>query len=457
MHWEIQWGLQAASNMVVAGTRQATMVLKVVDMRCIARGVCRHPMAGNCGRRMMGLRVGWRSSSDIIWKLENDLLRLGGVYVNVKVVLRCANSSISNMLEMLHMWGMLIGASRQRCLMDVRWVDSTLRIILMHLRDLIVLHVAASTLLRVTWNVMMDMRMNNVASTILLSISDLIIYLNASLLLVLSIVVALLVFIRDQLWLTINFSLSILARLKATEEWARMIARSIIALVLISWRLNLGSDIRLLLLLPFHDVLKKLHTFLHAVSLLRAINSVRLTSQHYRCIWLMADRGRRYHLLAVDVLLTRHNIHMLLFLVESLLVCASLIKELFLLRVCFHLCSLFNLPLTWWLYFTLLLLQYLLWKLLYVLLQPSLTLQGLGKFMSFGSFLRSYHLLASFIIWLSRSLAFVFVTLEKIDEFLEVIVVCRNALLLLGTSCNSFFSYQPTLLIQTLQIETFKI
>lgn len=65
---------------------------------------------------------------------------------------------------------------------------------------------------------MMDMRMNNVASTSLLAISDLIVYLYSSLLFVVSIIVALLVLIRDHLGLTIDLTLSILARLKATEE-----------------------------------------------------------------------------------------------------------------------------------------------------------------------------------------------------------------------------------------------
>lgn len=132
MYWEIQRGLQAASHVVVGGTRQATMVLEVVDVRCVTRGIRRHAMACHCGRRVVSLRVGWGTSADIIRKLEYDLLRLGRVDVNIEVVLRCTDRPITTMLEMLQMWGMLVGASRQRCLMDVRWVASTLRIILVH-------------------------------------------------------------------------------------------------------------------------------------------------------------------------------------------------------------------------------------------------------------------------------------------------------------------------------------
>lgn len=123
-----------------------------------------------------------------------------------------------------------------------------------------------------------------------------------------------------------------------------MITGSVITLVLISWRLHLGSNVGLLLLLPFHDVLKKLHTFLHAIALFHSIRDIRLTSLGQRSIWLVAERGMHIHRLVIQILLVGQNIYLLLFLVESLLICAPFVKELFLLGVGFHLRSLFNLP-----------------------------------------------------------------------------------------------------------------
>lgn len=124
-----------------------------------------------------------------------------------------------------------------------------------------------------------------------------------------------------------------------------MITGSVITLVLISWRLHLGSNVGLLLLLPFHDVLKKLHTFLHAIALFYSIRDIRLTSLGQRSIWLVAERGMHIHGLVIQVLLVGQNIYLLLFLIESLLICAPFVKKLFLLGVGFHLRSLFNLPL----------------------------------------------------------------------------------------------------------------
>lgn len=199
--------------MMVGSARQTATMVEMVDVGCVSWRTCGHAVACHCRRWMMGLRVGWGTLTNNVWKLENYLLWLGRIDMDIEVVLRSTYVSFATMLEMLQMWSMLVSASWQRCLVDMRWVASTLRIILMHLRHRVVLHVSSCTLLRMAWNMMMDMWMYNVASTSLLTISDLVVHLNASLLIIMSVVVTLLIFIWNHLRLTIIFTLSILARL----------------------------------------------------------------------------------------------------------------------------------------------------------------------------------------------------------------------------------------------------
>lgn len=149
---------------------------------------------------------------------------------------------------------------------------------------------------------MMNMWVHNVTSNVLLPISDLVVYLYAILLIMVRIVVALLIFIRNYLGLTIVFTLSILARLQPTEKRPGMITRPV-TLVLINRSLNLRSTIRLLLL-AFHDnILKKLNSFLHAISLVQPIGVSWLSSLSEVCIRLLILRGIDIHRLMVHILL----------------------------------------------------------------------------------------------------------------------------------------------------------
>jgi hypothetical protein len=317
--------------------------MKVVHVGSIPWRVGGHAMSSHCLWSVVSLGVCWRTPASNIWKLEYYLLRLWGIYVNIEVILWSAYVSFTSMLEMLHMWGMLIGASWQRCLVNVRWVTSTLCVILMHLGH-IVLHVASSTLLRMTRNMMMYMWMNNV-TCYSLPISDLIIHLYAILLVMVRIVVALLVFIRNHLRLTIIFTLTILTRLQSTKKGTGMITRS----VLINRRWDLRSTIGLLLL-AFHDnILKKLNSFLHAISLIQPIWVAWLPSLSKGCIRGLILRGIKIHRLMVHILLVIWCINLLLVLIESFLVCSPLAKELFLLGISFHLSSFFYLSFPWWL------------------------------------------------------------------------------------------------------------
>lgn len=329
---------------MVGCTWQTTAMMKVVHVGSIPWRACWHTMSSYCLRCVVGLRVCWRTPTSDVWKLENYLLRLWRIYVDIEVILWSAYVSFTSMLVMLQMWSMLIGTSRQRCLVNMRWVATTLSIILMHLRH-IVLHVASSTLLRMSRNMMMYMWMDNVTSNCLLPFSDLVVHLYAILLIMVRIVVALLVFIRNQLRLTIIFTLTILGRLQSTEKWSRMVARPV-SLILINRCLNLRSTIGLLLL-AFHDnILKKLNSFLHTISLIQPIR-VTWLSLSEGCIRLL--RSIKIHRLMVQVLLIIWCINLLLIMIKSFLVCSPLAKELFLLGKNFHLCSFFNLSFSWWL------------------------------------------------------------------------------------------------------------
>lgn len=332
---------------MVGSTRQTTAMMKMVNVRSISWGASGHAMS--CLRWVVSLGVCWWTPTYHVWKLENYLLRLWRINVDIEIVLWSPYISITTMLEMLHMWCMLISASRQRCLMNVRWVAATLSIILMHLRHRIVLHVAPTTLLRMSRNMMMYMWMDNVTSTVLLTISELVVYLYARLLILVRIIIALLIFIRNQLRLTIIFSLSILARLQSTKKWPRMIARPV-SLILIDWSLNLRSGIGVLLL-AFHDnILKKLDSFLHAISLIQPIGLAWLPSLSESCIGLLILRLINFHRLVIQLLLlVIWNINLLLVPVKGFLVCALLGKELFLLGISLHLSSFFYLSFPWWL------------------------------------------------------------------------------------------------------------
>ena len=105
---------------------------------------------------------------------------------------------------------------------------------------------------------MMDMRMNNMtAVSSLLPLTHLVIDLDSILLLIVSIIVALLVLIRNHLRLSIYLSLRILATwlLQSTKEGSRMIGGAVASTVilLVARCLYLRPDI---LLLAFHDILK---------------------------------------------------------------------------------------------------------------------------------------------------------------------------------------------------------
>ena len=262
---------------MVSRTWQTASMIRMMNVGSISWRACRHAMSSHCLRCVVSLGVCWRApSTRHIWKLENDLLRLWRIYMDIEVVLWSANVSFTWMLEMLHVRSMLICTSRQRCLMNVRWIAPTLSIIRMNLRH-IVLHIPASVLLRMTWNMMMNMWVHNVTSNGLLTISDLVVYLYAILLIMMRIIVTLLIFIWNYLGLTIIFTLSILAWLQSTEKRPGMIARPV-TLVLINWSLNLRSAIGLLLL-AFHDnILKKLNSFLHTISFIQPIGVGWLTS-----------------------------------------------------------------------------------------------------------------------------------------------------------------------------------
>lgn len=310
---------------MVSRTWQTASMIRMMNVGSISGRACGHAMSSHCLRCMVSLGVCWRApSTRHIWKLENDLLRLWRIYMDIEVVLWSAYVSFTCMLEMLHVRSMLICTSRQWCLMNVRWIPPTLSIIRMNLRH-IVLHIASSALLRMTWNMMMNMWVHNVTSNGLLPISDLVVYLYAILLIMMRIIVTLLIFIWNYLGLTIIFTLSILAWLQSTEKRPGMIARSV-TLVLINWSLNLRSAIGLLLL-AFHDnILKKLNSFLHTISLIQPIGFGWLTSLSEVCIRLLILRGIKIHHLIVHVLLVIWCINLILVLIESFLVCASLAK-----------------------------------------------------------------------------------------------------------------------------------
>jgi hypothetical protein len=117
---------------------------------------------------------------------------------------------------------------------------------------------------------MMDMRMNNMTTvSSLLPLTHLVIDLDSILLLIVSIIVALLVLIRNHLRLSIYLPLRILATwlLQSTKEGSRVIGGAVASTVilLVARCLHLRPNI---LLLAFHNVLKQLHSLLHAITLL---------------------------------------------------------------------------------------------------------------------------------------------------------------------------------------------